>query len=543
MKIFGIEIKRAASAPKIPTVSVHDLQPAAILGQWAQTIYDGEKFLGGFGLTELQTVDYWTLRHRSAQLFNSNLYAAGLIRRLITNEINTGLTPESYPDEDILGLPKGALNDWTETVEKRFGLWAKTKRRCDIRELSTFGEIQRDARREALIEGDVLVVLRPNEFDGLPKVQLISGSRVRTPYSPTGLPTKNAAMIREGVEIDSQGRHVAFHVLQDDGTYVRLPAVGAKSGRTVAWLSYGVGKRYGECRGMPMLALILQSLREIDRYRDSAQRKAVINSMLAMFIKKTENKMSTLPMTGGATRKDKFEAAGADGAPRKFNIASALPGLVMEELQTGEEPVGFHSQGTDVNFAPFEAAIVNAIAWANEVPPEILTLAFSNNYSASQAAINEFKIYLNLVWSTFGENFCAPIYTDWMLSAVLAGVVDAPGLLEAYRDPAQADKFASWNSAYWYGSIKPSTDMLKQARSSEMLLGMGLTTHARESRILTGTKFTENVKRLTIENEQLAEALRPLAEFKKEFAVPVSDVNDPEASAEQLADVVESNHE
>ena len=54
------------------------------------SILDGDKFAGGFGTTNVYThIDYWTLRERSGQLFRENLYAKGLVRRLITNEINT----------------------------------------------------------------------------------------------------------------------------------------------------------------------------------------------------------------------------------------------------------------------------------------------------------------------------------------------------------------------------------------------------------------------------------------------------------------------
>jgi lambda family phage portal protein len=540
MKFFGREFFRETTRPALPTVTLDQLPSASFFGDYARTIYDGEKFPGGFGLTEIQTPDYWLLRTRSAQLFTSNLYAAGLIRRLITNEINTGLTPEASPDEAILGLAPDSLNDWTENVENRFGLWAKNKTRCDVRGLSTFGELQRDARREALIEGDVLAVIRSSPADGMPMLQFIRGNRVRTPYDPNGSQIAPGARVYEGVEVDADGRHVAFWVLQDDGSYKRLPAFGPITGRPTAWLCYGVGKRYGDHRGMPLLALVLQSLREVDRYRDSAQRKAVINSMLAMFIKKSQDKMGTLPVTGGATRRDKIEAVGADGAARKYDLAGQIPGVVFQELQVGEEPVGFSSQGTDVNFGTFEAAIIQAVAWANEIPPEILTLAFSNNYSASQAAINEFKIYLNLVWSSFGENVCQPVYTDWLLSATLAGTIAAPGLLEAYRDPAQGDKFGAWISADWYGSIKPSTDTLKQARGSQLLVSEGWSTNAREARITTGTKFSKNIKRLKRENELKAEALRPLAEFNREFGItPAPGATEPAMTAEPMDELDE----
>lgn len=502
-------------------ISIDNLDPFAYAGQaapspWQNSIYDGGKFAGGFGATQIQHVDYWTLRRRSAQLFNENLYARGLVRRLVTNEINTGLTPEAAPDEEIIGLPEDSLNDWTETVENRFGIWAKTPWLCDWKQQSSYGAIQRAARLEALVSGDVLVVLRQSQRTKLPMVQLVSGNKVQSPFGDQAT-IRKGHKISHGVELDTMGRVAAHWVKQDDGSIKRIPARGEKSGRRISWLVYGTDKRLDDVRGQPLLALVLQSLKEIDRYRDSAQRKAVINSILAMFIQKGEDKAGTLPVTGGAVRRDKTEVTGSDGTKRNFDIASQIPGVVMEELQHGETPQGFHSQGTDINFGVFEEAIIQTVAWANEIPPEILRLAFSNNYSASQAAINEFKIYLNKVWSDWGETFCSPIYIDWLISETLVGKISAPGMLDAWRDPQKYDIFGAWVAVDWYGSIKPSTDTLKQAKGSKLLVDEGWSTNAREARITTGTKFSKNIKRLKRENELKVEAARPLAEFKKEF--------------------------
>ena len=508
---------------------VDELNAYAYAGQtgqsgWENSIYDGGKFFGGFGTTQIQQVDYWTLRQRSAQLFNENLYAKGLIRRLVTNEINTGLTPEASPDEQIIGVAEESLNDWTETVENRFAIWGKNPELCDWKRASTFGSIQRAARMEALISGDVLVVTRFSRRTGLPKVQLISGDKVQTPLGGQ-LKLRKGHTIVHGVEMDAAGRVVAHWVRQKDLRFKRLPAFGSKTGRRISWLVYGTERRLDEVRGQPLLSLIMQSVKEVDRYRDSTLRKAVINSTLAMFIKKGEDKMGTLPVTGGAVRRDQATVTDTDGTSRKFNVTSHLPGAIMEELQTGEEPVLLGGQGTDTNFGEFEESIIQAIAWANEIPPEILRLAFSNNYSASQAAINEFKIYLNKVWADWGETFCTPIYIEWLLAETLSQKITAPSLLSSWRDPELYDVFGAWICTDWYGAIKPSTDMLKQVKASDLLVAGAYSTRAREARITTGTKFSKNAKRLKRENEQLVEAMRPIAEFKQEFNVQDEEPN------------------
>lgn len=480
------------------------------------SIFDGEKFPGGFGVTQLLQADYWTLRARSSQLFNDNLYARGLIRRLITNEINTGLTPEQAPDEEILGLEPDSLTDWTENVENRFAIWGKNPKVCDWKRQDTFGALQKAARMEALVSGDVLVVLRQSQVTKLPQVQLISGNAVQTPLM-SDTDVRKGHKVEHGVELDKKRRVVAYWVKQDGGGAKRVPAFGEKSGRRIAWLVFGTDKRLDDVRGQPLLSIVLQSLKEIDRYRDSVQRKAVLNSILAMFIKKTQDKMGTLPITGGAVRNDKVQTEDSTGTARKLDIAGQIPGMFIQELQTGEEPVGFHNQGTDEKFGDFEEAITAALAWAHEMPPEILRLAFSNNYSASQAAINEFKIYLNKVWETFGDTFCAPIQVEWLISEVLTQRIDAPGLLAAWRDPNRYDIFGAWTAADWYGSIKPSTDMVKQAKGSAILVDQGWSSNARESRQLTGTKFSKNIKRLKRENALKAEAARPMLELQQEF--------------------------
>lgn len=482
------------------------------LAQFRYANHDGDKYPGGFGVTDLFVTDYWTLRARSAQLFKTNLYARGLIRRLVTNEINTGLHLECVPEESILGVAEDSLADWSETVENRWNIWAKSKKICDARKQLTFGALQAEARRESLIEGDVLCVLLQDRKTLLPSVQLISGSLVQSPIN-VKVSTKNR--IEHGVELSDTGEHVAFWVRQGDGTSKRLEANGRRSGRKLAWLVYGTDKRKDEVRGEPLLSLILQSLREVDRYRDSAQRKAVINSMLAMFIRRTEDRPNSKSLTGGAVRKG-VEIVNDLQGERVFNIQDQIPGMVLEALEVGEEPQGFMPHGTDEKFGDFEEAIIQAVAWANEIPPEILRLSFSSNYSASQAAINEFKIYLNKMRRDFGESFCQPIYEDWLISEVLSKRVPAPGLIEAWRDPLKYDALGAWLMSDWGGHIKPAVDMVKLVRGYADSIHEGLMTRDRAARELSGTKYSKNVQKLARENAQLAEANKPLIDVERD---------------------------
>jgi len=512
---------RKARAKAVPTIAgsldLHDLRTLASAGlvQPTSTVAynDGNKFFGGFGPTTHFITDYWGLRAKSAQLFTENLYARGIVRRGITNIINTGLWPEAQPNEAVIGVPEDSLDDWSDDVENRFFLWGDNERVCDFKSQCKFSKLQRVAKMEAFVTGDVLVVMRQDKRTKMPQVQLISGSRVMSPGKGD---IKAGNKVIHGVELDSDGKHVAYWVRNDRLKFNRLPKYG-NSGRLNSFLLYGTDKRMDDVRGEPLLSIVLQSLKEIDRYRDAVQRKAVINSMLAMFVSKKEDRPGTKPLGGGAVRKDSATVTDSTGGTRTFNTADFIPGLVIDELGQGEEIKGFDTSGIDLDFPKFEEAIIQAIAWAMETPPEILKLAFSSNYAASQAANNEYKMFLNKERLDFGNEFCSHIYFEWLLSETLNRKIDTPGFLEAWRDPLQYEVYGAWKLADWSGAIKPATDIVKTGKGYKIQVDENFISRERACREVSGMKLATVAKKNTKANQQLADSLRPLLALKEEF--------------------------
>ena len=507
---------------------------------YRRTWHDGEKFPGGFGATDLLAMDYWALRARSEQLFRTNVYARGLLACIVDNEINTGLHLEATPRERMLGFKDEALADWAEDVETRFELWGKDPKSCDYVGRASFGVMQAMGKLESLIAGDILAVLLQDRRTLMPRLHLISGSAVRTPPQAMLGTLPGGNRVIHGVELDGDGRHVAFWVRKqpkgpfEQPRYERLPAISPSNGRRVAWLVYGMDRRVDDVRGEPMLSIVLQSLREIDRYRDAVQRKAVINSIIAILVTKTQDKMGTQPVGRTAMRKGSESVIDQGGATRSLPFADiGPPGVIIDELAPGEEPKGFIPHGTDEKFGDFEEAMVQAIAWCYRIPPEIVRLSFSSNYSASQAAVNEYKMHLNRVRATWGEGFCHPVYEEWLLSSVLGQKVQARGLLKAWRDPLAREVLCAWTSSDWSGHIKPAVDMSKLVKGYRELLDMGLITYARAARELTGTRFTHNIKQQQLEVLQLIEAREPLSKLEQKSSAPATpppreDADDPD---------------
>jgi capsid protein len=532
--VRGTDYRAARPAPAVaavPTIAVDSLS-ASSRARYAYD--DGDKFWGGFGTTKILTVDYWTLRARSVQLFETNLFARGIIRRLVTNEITNGLNLEADPNEALLGLEAHSLDDWSEDIENRFAIWGKNPLLCDQTEQNTFGKLQQIARREALICGDVLVTLQASGRSA-PRIRLISGDAVQTPAFGGG-EAKNGNRIEHGVELDSSDRHVAYWIRQRDGSSKRLPAWGEKSGRRLAWLVYGADKRAGDVRGKPLLSLVLQSLAELDRYRDAVGRKALLNSFLTLWVEKTADKPGSRALSSGAKRIQKVVTTGATAAEeRSFQSAEIGAGFIVEELQVGEKIHAHGSNGTDEKYGDFEEAMVQGIAYSLEIPPEVLRLSFSSNYSASKAAENNFSVYLFKTREGWGEEFCQPVYSEWLLSETLAGNVDAAGLLDSWRDRSAYVTFGAWTASDWSGHVKPSVDPVKTVNALDAAVAAGYTTRGRACREFSGLKFSRVVRDLKTENEMLVEANKPLLELEPKPVAPPAPTSKDESDGEDAA--------
>lgn len=508
----------------VPVIGVDQL-PSAAAGnydapyEFAQL--NGDKFAAGFGVTQLQIIDYWTLRQRSIQLYSENLYAAGLINRFITNIINTGLMLEAKPVASILGISDDEINQWTDDVEARFTMYCNNKKLVDFYGEKTLGQLQAQRELQALVEGDVLVVYHFDKRTMLPKIQLISSNCIQSPLDGEG-GISASHYIEHGVEFDANRREVAYHVLKDDGTYARYPRIGDKSGRLMANL-YRPGKRImGQVRGMPLLANVLQSLREIDRYRDSVQRKALATSFLALAVEKDADTIGAKPLASAASRSNNITST--DGT-YKLNLKNFNPGVFIDDMPAGHKIKMMGSDGTDLSFGDFEAAIINAVAWSKGMPAEVLKMAFGSNYAASKQATSEFSMFLDEERSNTTTTNDHPLYHEWLYVEAIKGNIIAPGMVEAWNNPNQYAFVGAWIQSDWSGSVKLNADFVKEVKGWNDAIAGNIATHEMACKALFGKKYNLIVKQLKHENTLAAEAMEALGDFAEKKQASIMNTN------------------
>lgn len=470
------------------------------VGDIVNSVFDGSPFEGSFGATKsYQYVDYWTLRERSSQLFKENPYCKGIIRRLITNEIHTGLTPEIMPIPEITGMTDEQAQNWGDSRETDWKLWGDNPLICDHKKKQTFFELEADCRQTALISGDCLVVLITNKKTRLPSIQLIDGVHIQ---NSIGAVARKGNRVVHGVELDKNNRQVAFWVRDENNPLKskRISAWGEVTGRRTAWLVYGSETRLDEIRGEPILSCMLYMIKDLDRGRNAELRAFVINAMLPMFIKNAEGEIPSTVIDQGATKTGTVDDTSITGTGvvstqgRKWNFAKMLPGTVPQNLAKGEEPVSFNTQRPNANYGKFEETIINTFAWALEVPPEIVRLMFQSNFSASRQANNEFDNYLQKRNKINGTNFNQPIYIEHTIQSALMGIITAPGLLDAWRNPKQWKIFGAWMNVVWVGISRPSVDIKKEVDAAEKAINAGIGDYDFWNRRITGQSYRHIVK-------------------------------------------------
>jgi capsid protein len=465
-----------------------------------EDVFDGDKFPGSFGITRDYLVnngiDYFTLRRRCYQLFIENTYFSGIIKRILRNEIFTGMLPEPtpigsviWPDYDEEQREQEAAK-YAEIMGESFSLYANDYFIFDYKKQMTFGEYQEAVRQEAMICGDVVVVNRINQQTGLPQWDIISGNNVKTPFEYN---IRKGNTITHGVERDQQGRHVAYWVEEyknEKYNFVRIPVMGEKSGRQISWMVYGGNRLLSDVRGTPLLANILYMLKDLDRYRDAELRAAVVSSIIPLFIEKAVGTEG-----GGNTFSEKLReklgmVSGAENAnePRKTEIGM-VPGTVIDNLAPGETIKSFQSNHPNLSFKQFEEAIVSAICWSNEIPPEIVTLKFTSSYSAARQANNEFESYLKYRAFKNAKDFCQLIYNEFIIQSILLGDLVIPGFEKMLFNPGAWQLRGAWLRCEWTAISRPSVDIQREAVAYISLEDSMDMTHDQVSRRFTGMSF------------------------------------------------------
>ena len=464
-----------------------------------------------------------TLRNRAADLVMNSPIGCAAVTTSTANVISSGLKlfPRIKPKD--LGLTPEQAIEWSRTTKAEFELWANSLN-CDYYRRNSFSELQRIAYASYLMDGDCFCLFKrrypTRDVPYTLRLQLIEAGRVSNPIqngflgtSPYGIEMKNTAngnKIVNGIEIDKSGQLQAVWVSNriwnepnvTDGKleWQRVKVFGEETGRrNVLHICYD--NRTEQYRGVPFLAPVIEAIKNISRYCDAELTSTIIKSFFSIFF--TENWQSggvdlnqILPDRGEETREE------MDKVMSEYKLGAGT----LTKLPKGVDVKAIDRSNAQSTFDPFITAFLKQVGAALNLPYEILIKQFQSSYSASRAALLQAEDEFRQRRLAFVNDFCQPIYENFMMEAVALGRIKADGFFD---DPL---KRAQWLKCDWYVEGSHLLDVTKELQGAQMRIALGLTTHAQEAAELAGTDYYENLEILSREYEMRKKLLPDIPE-------------------------------
>ncbi len=478
-----------------------------------------------------------TLRARSADLTMGAPIASSAVNTSRTNVIGVGLGVSPRPKYGILGIEASTAEQWAKTVKNEFDVWASSKF-CDVFKKNNFYDMQDIAYMSYLVDGDSFAAFKYRTPQaGMPyalRLQLFEGSRVCNPgtqgvissVSPWMVIVRNpnnGNRIIDGVEVDIDGAVVAYWVCNKylyDPTnmtqlpeWVRVDAFSQQTGQPNI-LQIGHDERPEQYRGVPYLAPVLESLKQVNRYTSAELTAAIIKAYFTVFFsEEVPNTGSTFPLNEGIKPEAKITLD-----PDKFELG---PGS-MNVLPPGYKVTSMDPQRSLSTFEPFTQALIKEIGAALEIPYEVLIKSFNSSYTASRAALLQASANFKMRRTWFARDFCQPVFEAWLAEAITIGRIKAPGFFD---DPLIHN---AWCNTDWYGPVMGVLDPIKEVQGAALRVQYGISTREKETAEMTGTSWDENVERLAIEKETMQRLGLPL----ETAVVPSADRSENEQNGE-----------
>lgn len=439
-------------------------------------VYDGEKTSGELGFPKTFILDYSILRVRSWQALLESEIAHTVLNKFSAWAIGDGLKLQANPNITSLASEGVSFKkeQFNEDVEARWAVWANSKL-CSHNGMQSLGSIAKDAFTNVKVGGDVLVILRYEK--GFVTVQLIDGAHVQSPSFGSDYFSEklsNGNTVRNGVEFDSTGRHVAYYVQKDDGlSFDRVVATDAKTGLTVAYLVYGSKYRLDNTRGIPKIAPVLETLAKLERYKEAAVGSAEERAKIVYQIVHNLGSTGESPLQKVMARASGLDTKGENPT----DIAGKqLAGSIAASTNktTFNMPINSELKSLQSNnemfFAEFYKTNADIICACFGIPPNVAFSLYNDSFSASRAATKDWEHTLKVERNDFSEQFYAPIYAMVLFTEIMKNKIRATGYIDAYM---KGNKFVleAFTSARWTGDMFPHIDPEKEARAERLKLG------------------------------------------------------------------------
>lgn len=470
--------------------------------------FDGSKNLGESGPIIDWRLNKPALRLRSWQSYIESEVTQTIMTKLLTWVITGGLKLTSEPAKFVLnseGINVDTLA-FSEQAEQRFNLFRESED-SDFSGMTNLDTIANEAVLNAFVGGDVLVILRYDKVKGV-NVQLVDGCHVRTPNHITYDMQKEGIRIIDGIEMDAKNKHLAYWVYNENSEAERIEAFGKKSGLRMAFLFKMNGYRLDEHRGMPLISVVLEKLKKLERYESATLASAEERAKIAYFIKHEKNSTGETPLASAFGKISAFDSQ--DDVPTLDDgtiLAKTIS--VSTNKQVFNMPIDSELKAletdNDLHYKDFYTTNIVSVCAAINMPYQVAFSLYEGNYSASRAALKDWENTIKILRKKIQVGFYQHIYNFWLETEILNNKIEAPGYFMA-RMKGNSMVVNAYRKSRFVGVSVPHIDPLKEVAAMRLALGnnadgMPLMTLESATEILNQSESHDNVMQFAKEIE------------------------------------------
>ena len=482
--------------------NINKIKSSSNMGHGYNIYSGGGKYINALNTPTKMKYNRAVLVARSKEeKYKSTVYAS-MLYWLTTYTVGTGYRLNVKPVWDILNIDNiQKRQEIRKNIENKIKLIFDSDSLSSVATLPTWKFIS-DVFYNYILTGDVFILFHyhtdENSLSPI-KLQFIPTENIATPPDKTY--DKN---IIDGVRVDERGSPVSYFVItnrNNDSSSItnnyEMPKYEEikiyTEHKQLQMLHIANKNEINDIRGIPPSTNIFHELENINSAIVSELDAQKINASTLGFIERQLGALTSDGLTRASLYRRDLDIDKSN--PPTLDIFDS-PGVIFNNLNPGETFKSLATDRPNLNIPQFISEILKPITSSQGIPMEILYGLFSNNYSASRAAIQQFWKSIQVYRNNFINSFCKPVYESIITELIYMGELE----LEGYTDDKY--KCRAWLNHDWVGSTQPSLDPNKDVEAATKAILQGLTTRGSVAMELFGKDYDENIEILKEEEEK-----------------------------------------
>ena len=424
---------------------------------------------------------------RGRDITANNGYAAGAVGLHRDSIVGQTYRLNAAPNWKVLGVSEEWAEEWSEVVEARFQTIAESEYNwLHAARRGTFTDLIRLAVSSFVMTGEVVATSEWIDNDPLrplrTAVQIISPDRLSNPNDLDDTDT-----LRRGIEMDLNGRPVAYHIRAQHPGERFLKADGYKWKRVRAYTGWGrwqclhiaEQRMPDQSRGVAEMVSVLKSMRMLKQFSEITLQNAVVNATYAAAIESELPSEAVIAGMGGAE-------SGAAAAMQWYMESLADYLSSANNIQIDGVKIPHLFPGTKLNLKPagnpggvgsdFETGLLRHIAAGLNLSYEEFSRDYSKtNYSSARASMLGTWRSMQTKKRIVADRLATAVYTNVVEEEISAGNLPLPPgkRREWFYQPLVREALCACS---WLGASRGQIDEMKETQAAVLRVQNNLST-------------------------------------------------------------------